>query len=126
MAAEKYEAMIVFSTRGGEESVNALKEKFSALIQENGNLLETKEWGKRILRYNILKQNEGFYVIYHFTAPPAFPQEFQRVAGITEGVLRSLVTAWVEPKPLPEKPVPAEAVVAATPTPAAERPAAQE
>ena len=34
----KYEACMIFSVAGGEESVNGLKEKFATLIAENGAL----------------------------------------------------------------------------------------
>ncbi|MGN0559515.1 MAG: 30S ribosomal protein S6, partial [Candidatus Fimenecus sp.] len=34
---------------------------------------------------------EGHYVIFNFDSEPAFPAEFERVAGITDGVLRTLV-----------------------------------
>ena len=92
MAVNNYEAMIVYSLKDGEESVNALKERFQTLIEQNGTMTEIKEWGKRHLRYLINKESEGFYVLYLFTAEPEFPAEFQRVAGITDGVLRLLIT----------------------------------
>jgi len=59
MAAPSYEAMIVYSLKAGEEALNANKEKFAKLIAKNGEILETKEWGKRLLRYEIQKQREG-------------------------------------------------------------------
>lgn len=34
---------------------------------------------------------EGFYALFNFSAVPEFPEEFYRVAGITDGVLRSLI-----------------------------------
>ena len=49
------------------------------------------EWGKRRLAYEINDEAEGYYAIYQFDCEPAFPAEFSRVAGITDGVLRSLV-----------------------------------
>jgi small subunit ribosomal protein S6 len=87
-----YEAMVVYSLKNGEEALNALKERFKTLIEENGTLAEVKEWGRRFLKYPINKEPDGFYVLYLFSAPTDFPLEFQRVAGITDGVLRVLVT----------------------------------
>ncbi len=92
MAANNYEAMIVFSLKGGEESVAALKEKFQALIEQNGTMSEVKEWGKRMLKYPINKETDGYYMLYLFSAEPEFPAEFLRIAGITDGVLRSMIT----------------------------------
>ena len=94
--ANNYEAMAVFSLKQGEEAVTALKERFQTLIEQNGAITEIKEWGRRILKYPINKENEGWYVLYLFSAPPEFPSEFLRVAGITDGVLRTLVTRQPE------------------------------
>ncbi|MDR2525258.1 MAG: 30S ribosomal protein S6 [Oscillospiraceae bacterium] len=91
MATQKYEVMLVYSMKN-EEALTALKERFAALIEQNGTLTETKEWGKRILRYPIQKETEGYYVLHLFEAAPEFPAELNRVTGITDGVLRCLVT----------------------------------
>ena len=92
MAANNYEAMVVYSLKGGEEQLAALKERFQALIEQNGTMTEVKEWGKRYLKYLINKEAEGYYVLYLFSAEPEFPAEFLRITGITDGVLRALIT----------------------------------
>ena len=84
----KYEACMIFSVAGGEEAVTAIKEKFATLIAENGTVENVDEWGKRKLAYLINDEAEGFYVFTTFTAAPEFPAELERIAGITEGVLR--------------------------------------
>ncbi len=60
----KYEAALVLSVANGDEAVEALKAKFNELIEN---------------------------VFTSFTAEPTFPAEYERIAGITEGVLRALV-----------------------------------
>lgn len=84
----KYEAAVIFSVKDGEEAVNALKEKFNDLIAKNGTVENVDDWGKRRLAYLINDEAEGYYVFYNFTAEPEFPAELERIAGITEGVLR--------------------------------------
>ena len=86
-----YEAVFIFSLTQGEESVTALKEKFGALIEQNAELGEVDEWGKRKLAYLINDEAEGYYVLYNFVSGPDFPAELERIAGITDGVLRSMV-----------------------------------
>ncbi|MBO5200334.1 MAG: 30S ribosomal protein S6 [Clostridia bacterium] len=88
----KYEACMIFSVAGGEESVTALKDKFNALIAENGTVVNVDEWGKRKLAYLIDDEAEGYYVFTTFESAPEFPAELERVAGITEGVLRIMTT----------------------------------
>lgn len=87
----KYEVMVVFSIKNGEENVKALVEKFKALIESNGTLEEVNEWGKRKLAYEINYETEAYYVLYTFESKPDFPTEFERVANITEGVIRSMI-----------------------------------
>ena len=88
---EKYEAVVVFSLKNGEEAVKTLVAKFSDLIKEHAELVDVDEWGKRKLAYDINYESEGYYVVYHFDAKPEFPDEFERVINITDGVLRSMV-----------------------------------
>ena len=49
----KYEAMMIFSLKNGEEQVTSLVEKFKALIEKNGTVESVDEWGKRKLAYLI-------------------------------------------------------------------------
>ena len=48
--------------------------------------------GKRKLAYEINYLSEGYYVLVKFTCGPDFPAELDRVLGITDGVIRSLIT----------------------------------
>ena len=89
---ESYEAMVIYSLNNDEDGVNALNDKFKAMIEANGTMESVNEWGKRKLAYEIDDQTEGYYVLYTFSAKPEFPAEFERVLGITDGVMRSLVT----------------------------------
>ena len=88
--ANSYESMLVFSVTGGDDAVNALVEKFKALIEANGTIESIEEWGKRKLAYPINYETEGYYLLVTFSCEPAFPAELDRIVKITEGVLRSL------------------------------------
>ncbi|MBR4452033.1 MAG: 30S ribosomal protein S6 [Clostridia bacterium] len=93
MSAKSYETMVVFSVANGDEAVQALIEKFKAMIEAEGTLESIDEWGKRKLAYPINDEPEGYYAIYYYTAEPEFPAEIDRVFKITDGVLRSLIIA---------------------------------
>lgn len=83
-----YEAMIVVSVAESEEKTQALVEKFKALIEANGTIANVDDWGKRKLAYPINYEPDGYYVVITFLSEPDFPAELDRVANITEGVLR--------------------------------------
>ncbi len=87
----KYESVFVFSVAAGEEKAAELNEKFKALIEANGTLESVDEWGKRRLAYLINDEAEGFYVLYSFESDAQFPAELDRIAKITDGVLRTLI-----------------------------------
>ncbi len=86
-----YETLYVIDPDLSEEATKGLVDKFNALIAENGTLGEVAEWGKRRLAYPINDKSEGYYVLVNFEAGSAFPAELERIFGITEGIMRSIV-----------------------------------
>ena len=87
----KYEAAMIFTVANGEEATLALKEKFNDLIAKNGTIENVNDWGKRRLAYLINDEAEGYYVFFEFASEPTFPAELERIAKITDGVLRVMV-----------------------------------
>lgn len=88
--ANSYESVLVFSVANGEENAKALVEKFTALIEANGTIESTDEWGTRKLAYLINDETEGYYVVINFNAETTFVAELERIAKITDGVLRTI------------------------------------
>ena len=89
---DKYDLMYIINPNLSEEETAAVVEKFKALVEQNGTLEEMEEMGKRKLAYEINYISEGYYVLVKFTSGPDFPAELDRVLGITDGILRSLIT----------------------------------
>ena len=89
---EKYKLMYIINPNLSEEETASVVEKFKALVEQNGTLEEMEEMGKRKLAYEINYISEGYYVLVKFTSGPDFPAELDRVLGITDGILRSLIT----------------------------------
>ena len=93
-----YETLFAVDNSLGEDAVKSLVEKFTTLIAENGTVESVDEWGKRKLAYPINDKTEGYYVLVNFKSEGTFTLELERVFGITEGVLRSIVIRHVEDK----------------------------
>ncbi len=90
--SENYEVVYIIDPAQGEEAIAVTVEKFKALTEQHGcTAVEVEEWGKRRLAYAIDYKTEGYYVLMSFTSDPAFPKELDRILGITEGVLRSMI-----------------------------------
>ena len=100
-----YETLFAISGNYSEEEYKAVCEKFVNLVNENATEVTVNEWGKKRLAYPINYITEGYYVLVTFKSEPTFPLEFERVLGITEGVIRYMTTTKVE------KAAKAEAVV---------------
>lgn len=91
-----YETLYVINGNLSEEEMKEIVAKFSALVSDNGMLESVDEWGKRRLAYPINYIPEGYYVLVSYKSEPSFPREFERVLGITDGVIRSMTTKKIE------------------------------
>ncbi len=87
----KYETIFVLDANLDEEKTTALCDKFQKLIADNGTVESVEVWGKRRLAYPINYKTEGYYVLVNFSSKPEFPRELERIYGITDGVIRTLV-----------------------------------
>ncbi|MBQ3329796.1 MAG: 30S ribosomal protein S6, partial [Ruminococcus sp.] len=96
-----YETVMVFSMKQGEDGIQALIEKFKALIEKHATLQSVDEWGKRKLAYLINKESEGSYVLMNFESEAEFPAELDRIYKITDGVIRSLIIRKPEGMEIP-------------------------
>ena len=86
-----YEVVYIIDPAQGEEAIATTVAKFKTLAEQNATNVEVEEWGKRKLAYAINYKSEGYYVLMSFTSAPAFPKELDRVFGITEGIMRSMI-----------------------------------
>ena len=93
-----YETLFVVDASLAEEEIKATIEKFTALITENGTIESIDEWGKRKLAYPINDKNDGYYVLVNFKSEGSFTAELERLYGINENILRSIVIRQIEDK----------------------------
>jgi len=87
-----YEMVYIIRPNLEEEQVQAVVDKFSALINENeGEVTSVDNWGKRRLAYEIKDFREGFYYLVNFQGLPATAKELDRVLKITDEILRFMI-----------------------------------
>lgn len=87
----KYEIMYIIRPDVETEAVQALTDKFQAIIANGGEVTKQDVMGKRRLAYEINKIRDGIYVLVHFNATPAVVNELDRVMKITDEVIRHLI-----------------------------------
>ena len=87
----KYEVIFIVKPME-EEATNAVVEKFTKLIADNGGTVDSEDrWGKKRLAYEIKDCTEGYYFLLNVTAEPACVAEADRVMRITEDLLKHMI-----------------------------------
>ena len=89
----KYEMLYILDANLSDEAKEAIIAKFEGLVTGNGGVIEkTDRWGNKKLQYPINYKTEGYYVLMTFEAQKTLVEELKRVAGITDGIIRRLIT----------------------------------
>ena len=87
----KYEIMYIMQPTFEDEAKKALIERFDDILTSNGaEIIESKEWGKRRLAYEIDDFREGYYQFVTLNAGTEALEEFKRLANINEDIIRHM------------------------------------
>lgn len=95
-----YEVMYIVRPNIEEDAKKAVVERFNGILASHGSeVLEAKDWGKPRLAYEINDFSEGYYNIVRIqTADNEATDEFQRLAKISDDVIRYIVIREDEDK----------------------------
>ncbi len=89
----KYEMLYILDASLTDEVRDGIIQKVEDLVSKNGGVIEkTDRWGLKKLQYPINYKSEGYYVLMTFEAAKTLIEEIKRVIGITDGVIRRLIT----------------------------------
>lgn len=89
----KYEMLYLIDSSVAEEARDALIAKFEELVKTlGGKVVSTDKWGVKKLAYPINYKSDAFYVLMTFEAEGGAIKELDRVAGITDGILRRMIS----------------------------------
>ena len=94
MENTKYEITYIIRPNIDEEAKAALIERFDSILKDNGaEVVESKDWEKRRLAYEMNGFREGIYHIVKVTSPStaAAINEFDRLAKINDDILRHMI-----------------------------------
>ena len=84
----KYESIIIINPNVDEEGMKNLISRFTDLINTDGKVEKVDELGKRKLAYEVKKNEEGFYLVFHFEANTNLISELERNYRITDEVIK--------------------------------------
>lgn len=89
----KYEMLYLIDASVADEPRDALIERFGKIVTDlGGKVLSTDKWGVKKLAYSIDYKSDAFYVLMTFEADGAVVKELDRVAGITDEVMRRMIS----------------------------------
>ena len=89
----KYEMLYILDASLTDEAKESIIKKFESLVTDNGGVVENVDrWGVKKLQYPINYKTEGYYVLMTFEAAKTLVEEIKRIAGITDGLIRRLIT----------------------------------
>ena len=84
-----YECVIIARQDVSATLVEELVNDFCAIIEKDGGSIKKREyWGLRSLAYRIKKNRKGHYVLLNLETEPATLNEFERIMGLNEDILR--------------------------------------
>lgn len=87
----KYELLYIISQDASDEQKEALINKFSGMVEQNGGkVLTLDKWGMKKFAYPINFKNEGYYVLMTFEAGSEVVDEMNKLMNITEHVVRQM------------------------------------
>ncbi len=86
----KYEAVFIFLPSEEEKRVQVL-DRFKGIIESGGAIQNIDEWGNRKLAYLIDDIGEGYYVLINFEGTPETIKELDRVARISDSIMRHMI-----------------------------------
>lgn len=84
-----YESVLIARQDISTAQVEALVDEFSAIITNGGGSIKKKEyWGLRSLAYRIKKNRKGHYVMLNLESDSDTLNEYERIMGLNEDILR--------------------------------------
>ena len=97
-----YECVIIGRQDVSSGHFEELVNEFCSIIEKDGGSIKKREyWGLRSLAYRIKKNRKGHYILLNFETSPKTLNEFERVMGLNEDILRfmTIVIDAVEENP---------------------------
>ncbi len=90
---QKYEMLILLRSDMEEEAREAELKKYADIVSSMGGSVEaTDKWGTKKTAYPINYKSDAFFALMTFRAPAPVVKELDRVAGISQDVLRRMIT----------------------------------
>ena len=94
MATTQYESVVIINAALEDTQIEqAIASVQTNLKSTGGELIDTEDWGRKRLAYNINNAKSGYYLISRFNAEPSVIKEYERTLKLDENVIRYMTIA---------------------------------
>jgi small subunit ribosomal protein S6 len=94
MKSRVYESAVLFNAALDDDTIKNLISRIKETITVNGGeILDTEDWGRKRLAYQVKRSKIGYYVIHRFNSPPDLIPKLERYYQLDENILRYLTIA---------------------------------
>ena len=84
-----YEHTIVARQDTSPTQIKQLTEKYSKIVEKNeGNIVQTQDWGLQYLSYVIKKNKKGYYIHFKIEGEGKIIKELEKTESIDKNLLR--------------------------------------
>ena len=94
MKSRVYESAVLFNAALDDDTIKNLIARIKETITVNGGeILDTEDWGRKRLAYQVKRSKIGYYVIQRFNSLPDLIPKLERYYQLDENILRYLTIA---------------------------------
>ncbi len=91
MTKNVYESAVLINAALDDEQIQSQVSQIKdTIINNNGEIKEIEDWGRKRLAYPINKSKIGYYVFYRYEAPNIIVAKLERMFNLDEHILRYL------------------------------------
>lgn len=89
---QKYEIMFIVKPTIEEEAIKKTAEEMKNVVEKaGGKIVGEKAMGQREMAYEIEGHKKGYYYLYTIEAEAKIVEEINRVANVSEEIIRHIV-----------------------------------
>jgi small subunit ribosomal protein S6 len=87
-----YEKVMILDPNLDDSAVEGTVEKVkNVILNEGGEIINTENWGRRKLSYELNKHQKGNYIILHFKSPPPTIAKLERLCKVVDPIIKFMI-----------------------------------
>jgi small subunit ribosomal protein S6 len=98
-----YELTVIIHPHQSENLTSVIQPYLELIQKDNGTVLASEDWGKRLLAYPMNKLQKGHYFFLFFSCTPNMTKIMKTALGYDKFILRHLIVRKHTPEYIPSE-----------------------